>query len=282
MKQNVEYGCGIYRTEKEEFTFTLSDFENRDTFADCSLRKKEYEKSIFASLPFSNTVEAEAFGAEVIFQGKDQTPRIKNFICKTLDEILLLQTIYYQGGRIKEILLACGILKKKGQCVLYELSGPFTILSGLIDLGVVFRSVRKDRETFFKVYQKLEEESLVFIRLLLKEEIKVISFADPAVSEDVIGKKDAERIIKEFTYPFLKKMNEEVKKKALIVLCPKITRLLLDMKLAQCKEVPCEEGLTYAEGCKRMIGQAEFIGSMCIHNEKMQWKDQRIRTISLL
>ena len=282
MKRNVKYGCGRYGDGKEEFMFTRSDFKNKDTFEDCSLRKKEYEKSVFASLPFSNTVEAEAFGAEVIFQEKDPTPRIKNFICNTLDEILLLPPIDYQGGRIKEILLACGGLKEKGQCVLYELSGPFTILSGLIDLGIVFRSVRKDRETFLKVYQKLEEELLTFIGLLLKEGIKVLSFADPAVSEDVIGKKDAEKIIKEFTCPFLKRINEVVQKKALIVLCPKTSSLLLDMKLARCEEIPCEEKLTYAEGCKKMIGRAEFIGSMCIHHEKIQWKDKKIITISLL
>ena len=282
MIEGFSYMCENSNRKKEEFIFDPSDFENKDSFVDCSLRKKEYECSVFSMLPFSHTVEAEALGAKVILKGKKDTPKVKDPVCKTLEEILLLPPIDYQNGRIKEIILACRILKEKGECVLYELSGPFTILSSLIDLTIVFRAVRKDREKLLLVYKKLEEELLIFSRILIEEGAGAISYADPAVAAEIIGEKTAIEVMEQYTYPFLKTLSKEVNKRALLILCPKLSSLLFKMGKAKYEEILCEEKMTYGEACKKMIGRAEFAGMMCIHNEQVRLQNQTMKIMSLI
>ena len=66
--------------------------------------------------------------------GNDKTgPRAKEYICTKPEELLELPAIDFTTGRIHEVLLACKELRKQGQHVVLQVSGPFTILNVLID-----------------------------------------------------------------------------------------------------------------------------------------------------
>ena len=272
---NIIRRCG---DTENKIKYYPSDFENKDAFARCSLRMKENTGAAFCSLPFCNTVEAEALGAIVHFENEDETPRIREPLCKTLDQILQLPKIDYEEGRIREILCACKILDEKKECVMYELSGPLTILNGLTDLSIVLKAIRKKQEEMKRLYEKLEDELVRFVDHLICCNVQMISYADPIATKEILGQKMVKQIHTEFTVPFLKK----IKGDCTIVLCPKMAGDLIDAGLCHIEEIKFTEKLSYGEACRKMAGCSQIISFMCIHNEQKILEDQTIMRIRLI
>ena len=274
----IDRRCGY---SGQEFHYTPNDFKDRDGFADCSKRQKEAEGSMFCTLPFSNTVEAEAMGAEVNFQKENDTPRIPKFICSSLDEVLALPDIDYDSGRIGEILSACRLLKERGENVLYELSGPLTILNGLIDISIVLKAVRKQPDKMKEIYRKMEDELIKFAGCLVDAGVRFISYADPVGTKEILGQKTVKRVMEDFTSPFLKRLKEEVQGEFTVILCPKAGGDLVDAGMAVIEEIKTKKICSYAEACIEVENRADIICHMCIHKEKMILKDQKINILRL-
>lgn len=237
-----------------------------DTMASLSKALKEHDKAAFCELPFCHTVEAEAMGGIVNYGNEVTGPRAKEYICTTPEELLELSEIDFTKGRIHEVLLACKALRDQGEHVVLQVSGPFTILNVLIDAKYVFKSMRKKPELMKEVFWKLGTEILKFIEEAKKYDVDLISYADSSGGLNILGPKMAEQVVEDFTYEFLKKVEELADDKTLILLCPKTTFALLGTGKAQFKDLQLSEPMAYGEGCIEMIGKAKFVGQMCIKN----------------
>ena len=68
---------------------------------------------------------------------------------------------------------------------------------------------------------------LKYIEEALKRGVTMISYADSSGGVNILGPKMAEQVVEDFTYEYLKKMQDLVQDKALVLLCPKTTFALL-------------------------------------------------------
>ncbi|MEG1505799.1 MAG: uroporphyrinogen decarboxylase family protein, partial [Lachnospiraceae bacterium] len=235
-----------------------------DTMVTLSKALRNHDGAAFCELPFCHTVEAEALGGIINF-GNDKTgPRAKEYICTSVEEVLELPEIDFEKGRIHQVLLACQELRRQGEHVVLQVSGPFTILNVLIDAKYVFKGMRKKSEVMKKVFWKLGNEILRFMEEAKKYEVNLISYADSSGGLNILGPKMLEQVVSDFTYDFLKKVEVVTKDQILVLLCPKTTFALLGTEKAEFLDRKLSGSMSYGEGCIEMIGKAKFAGHMCV------------------
>ena len=204
-----------------------------DTMAELSKLLKKHDGAPFCELPFCHTVEAEAMGGVINYGNEKVGPRAGKYICSTVEEILELPQINFEEGRIHEVLLACRELFEEGEQVILDVSGPFTILNVLIDAKYVFKGMRKMPELMKKIYWKLGDEILRFMKEAERFGVTMISYADSSGGLNILGPKMAGKVVEDFTYDFLKKLEDELKPETLVILCPKTTFALLGANSAR-------------------------------------------------
>lgn len=267
-------------TKKLSLSFPDAYF-HWDTMADIALALKETDGASFCELPFCHTVEAEAMGGIVNYGNEKIGPRAKEYICTKPEELLELKEMDFSQGRIHEVLLACQHLRQSGENVVLEVAGPFTILNVLIDAKYVFKGWRKQPEVMKEVFWKIGNQLLNYVKEAFRYGVNMISYADSSGSLNILGPKMAEQVVEEFTYEFLKKMEEIVSDDAIVLLCPKTTFALLGTDKCEFVDVKLPEPMRYGEACISMIGKEKFLGQMCIKNINYTLKSGIIKSVKL-
>lgn len=257
-------------------------YKNWDSMVQLAIELKKHDKATFCELPFCHTVEGEAMGGSINYGDEKIGPRAKDYICTTAEEILALLEIDYSKGRISEVLKACKYLRQKGENVVLYISGPFTILNVLIDPRHVFKIFRKKPEVMKDIFDKFQKEILRFVEEAQKVGVNMISYGDSTGGLNILGPKLSEEVVKNFTYPLLKRIEEILNDETIVLLCPKTTFALLGTDRAVWKDINLGVPIKYSDGCIKVIGQTKFVGQMCIKNKEFQLKNGIIKTIDLL
>lgn len=252
-----------------------------DSMVQLALALKQHDGACFCELPFCHTLEAEAMGGHIQYGDAQFGPRAKDYVCTSLSDVLSLPDIDFSKGRIRETLTACEKLSKQGEHVVFELSGPFTVLNVLLDARIVFKGLRKEPETMAQVFEKLSRELIRFAGEAKKAGATFLSVADSAGGVNILGPKLAEKVVQEVTYPTLQALAPLADENTLLLLCPKTTFALLGTNLAHWQDHPLEEPLPYGEACLKMVGQATFAGQMCIKNTHFCLKDKQFKEVVL-
>ena len=110
----------------------------------------------------------------------------------------------------------------------------------------------------------------------------MISYADSSGGVNILGPKMMEAVTVNFTYPFLKKVEQLADDKTMILLCPKTTLALIGTEKAKFLDHQLEEPIGYAQACIHMIGKAHFAGQMCIKNVGYQLNHGIFKEVKLL
>ena len=188
--------AGIREEVTRNLNLTFPDaYLHWDTMAAISLALKETDGAGFCELPFCHTVEAEAMGGIVNFGNEKIGPRAKEYIYTKPEELLDLKEMDFSQGRLHEVLLACQHLRQKGENVVLEIAGPFTILNVLIDIRYVFKAMRKQPELMKQVFWKIGDQLLRFIKEAQKYGVNMISYADSSGAVSIIGPAMAEQVV---------------------------------------------------------------------------------------
>lgn len=266
-KCTYDNSAGISGEVTKDLDLTFPDaYKHCDTMVTLAEALKKTDGAPFCELPFCHTVEAEAMGG-IVNYGNDKTgPRAKEYICTKPEELLELQSMDFSSGRIHELLLACQKLRQKGENVVLEVAGPFTVLNVLIDAKYVFKGMRKQPELMKEVFWKIGRELLKYIEEAQKYGVNMISYADSSGGVNILGPKMAEQVVEDFTYDFLKEVEKLVGDDMVVMLCPKTTFALLGTDRAEFVDVKLPEPMRYGEACAWMIGKTKFLGQMCIKN----------------
>lgn len=289
MSKIIDFNCtygnslGIKKevTEKTNLKFPEA-YKSWDSMVILSEELKKHDNATFCELPFCHTVEGEAMGGIINFGDENIGPRVKDYICTTAKEILALPEIDYSKGRMSETLKACKYLREKGENVVLYISGPFTIMNCLIDPRHIFKSFRKDPELMKEVLDKFQNEILHFIEEAQKAGVNMISYADSSGGLNILGPKFAEQVVEMFTYPLFKRIEKMLNDETILLLCPKTTFSLLGTDKAVWKDIKLEAPIKYSDASVKVIGQAKFVGQMCVKNKQFQLENGVIKTISLL
>lgn len=281
-KCTYDNSAGISEEVTKKLDLTFPDaYKHRETMVALAEALKETDQASFCELPFCHTVEAEAMGGIVNYGNEKTGPRAKEYICTKPEELLELQSIDFSQGRIHELLLACQDLRQKGENVVLEIAGPFTVLNVLIDAKYVFKGWRKQPEIMKEVFWKIGKELLKYIEEAQKYGVNMISYADSSGGVNILGPKMAEQVVEEFTYEFLKKVEEIVGDDAVVLLCPKTTFSLLGTEKAEFVDVKLPEPMRYGEACAWMVGKTKFLGQMCMKNINYTLENGIIKCVQL-
>ena len=267
-------------TAKLDLTFPDA-YLHWDTMAEIALALKETDGASFCELPFCHTVEAEAMGGIVNYGNEVTGPRAKEYICTKPEELLALKSMDFSQGRIHEVLLACQHLRQKGENVVLEVAGPFTILNVLIDAKYVFKGWRKQPEVMKEVFWKIGNQLLDYIKEAQNYGVNMISYADSSGGLNILGPKMAEQVVEDFTYEFLKKVEEIINDDAVVLLCPKTTFALLGTDRCELIDSVLPEPMRYGEACVWMIGKTKFLGQMCVKNINYTLENSIIKCVEL-
>ncbi|MDY6065654.1 MAG: uroporphyrinogen decarboxylase family protein [Finegoldia sp.] len=255
-------------------------YREAESMARLSKIRKEATGSHYARLPFSTCLESEAMGGKVNYSDQKHGVRAGDPIVEKIGDILDLPDLDFTKGTLKEALDAGRILKEDSQRLIYDISGPITILIGLIDSKEIFVAMRKDKETLGKVYDKLKRNLLSYIEELLNIGVDVISFADPATGVNILGEKMFIAYIDNFLVDFLPDAQKIIADRAVFHLCPKLSYGLIDSKRADFVPIDVDKNLTYGHALLSDEVKGKIVGQACLKDEGHHIKG-KIKTIKL-
>lgn len=222
---------------------------------------RRHTGAAFCVLPFCHTLEAEAYGAEINLGDGLTGPRAGNITKPIQPEDL---SFHWENPRLNETLQAIELLKAQGENVLFQVSGPLTILNSLLPQEKLFRMLLKEPEKAMELFHKIGEDSLKLMKCAEKAGADILSFADPMGGVNIVGPKIAERIAVNFTADFLKKSSKTLDRETMILLCPKTALALLGSEQAEWKEHQLEKEMSYGEAALQMKGKIRFGGQCCV------------------
>lgn len=282
--------AGIREEVTERTNLAFPDaYKHAEMMAELSEVLKNYDQTPFCELPFCHTVEAEAMGGIINYGNEKTGPRAKEYLCTDIEEILELPEINFEKGRIYEVLKACRLLHQRGEHIVFEVSGPLTILNVLIDPRYVFKGMRKKPDLMKQIFAKLGKDILAYMKLAKEYGADFISFADSSGGVNILGPKMAEQMVDLFTYDFIKQAEKLADEDTMILLCPKTTFALLGTGKAELidrqmnEDISREESaLSYAEACIRMKGKVHLAGQMCIKNTDYRITNGILKEVYLL
>lgn len=234
----------------------------------CTYNNEEVQRdtSFYYQLPGSNTLEAEALGADIKMCDGEITSRVNSYVYSSLEELLKLPEIDYQKSHMAELLNQCKELRTQGKNVMLNVSGPLTILSSLIDSKYVFKAMKRNPELLLQILEKLRMELVRFVEQAISCDVNMLSFADPVGGVSILGPKYTKFMVDSFTVPFLKEVWQIVEGKAQIFLCPKTSFALYGTENADWRDVAIPEPKKYVEAAFSVKEKAPIVGQMCVKN----------------
>ena len=242
--------------------------KSTDNMVKVSKAIKEYNGSVYNTVPFCHTVEAEAFGSTIILDGVVGN-RVGEYAIKDIDSIFKISKMDLDKGRIKQVLKSISELKKQGEKVRLDITGPISIATSIMDTQLFYKAVRKDREKIDELLKLIEDSLVEYMKEGLKQGVDIISFADPTGTIDIVGPKLYKDISGQSTYNILKRMEDELGQ-SIIHLCGKTSTSLEAIGLLETERIQMS-GLNYEDIIEKISKERKdikFIGHWCLKLKK--------------
>lgn len=234
-----------------------------------------------AMLPFCCTLEAEALGANINLGNAEIGPRPGEPAYRSLEEFLETEReLDLNSGRLAAVIKGCQIIASGGHKVSVEISGPLSVLSGLMDLSRVIKAWRKDEHLMAAAYDRLGRQIIRYALALKEAGATIISYADPIAAPKIIGPKYSKALAESFLARFLNQLKEELEGTP-VHLCPNTARLLTDCELGQWSRISLRPDINYQEACLELIGKVDFFGQTCLKRLKYTLSDGFINEFKL-
>jgi uroporphyrinogen-III decarboxylase len=162
-------------------------YNDAGSMAEIAAAIKNDTGSSICFLPFCHTVEAQALGGIINLSEGKFGPRAAAYAYNSVEELLRLPDFDFNRGRLKEVLMACQMLKSREEKVVLEVSGFFTILNSLIDVTEIFKACRKNARVVGEIFNFLAKNLFRFIEAAKKAGVNIVSYADPAGSVNILS-----------------------------------------------------------------------------------------------
>lgn len=225
---------------------------------------KEYKEYSYCRLPFCGTVEAESFGSKVTLDHKLGN-RISEYAIDSIDSVDELRAMNLTSGRIAQMLKAVSILKEQGEYVVFDVAGPTTIGTSIMNNLLFFKGARKNKLN--QLLELIEDSTVDYILEGVKRGVDIFSYADPAGGIDIVGPKVYKDVTGQSTYNMLKKLEGKLGSAA-IHLCGKTSTSLQSAGFLESENISVD-----GDGYFDMIENAkkegvDLIGHWCLKLNK--------------
>lgn len=253
----------------EQGGFNFPDVHNNSQeMARLALAIKHNKQNSICMLPFCLTVEAEALGARVNLGNASSGPRISLYSYASIGELKDLKTINFDRGRIKAVLDAVENLSKSGEFVALNVSGPFTVMTSLIDPMAFYKAINKNPEAINDVLRIIEENILGYINEAIKRGAQIISYADAVGTADIVGPRIYTKFSGEASLSLLKKIqNKTALDDFLVHICGKTSVSLEKHGYVKSFPIHLNPNKTYGESMIELLQNSDttrFIGHYCM------------------
>ncbi len=283
-----DYKCEYGRyTDLEDFdlsnkgiVFPEAYVESDEIIKLAKVIKEENARS-FHIQPFCHTLEGEALGGDIKLGSSRIGPRAGGYIYSSLEDLISIPDYNYKSGRLSQTLIAASRLAEEEKLI-FNISGPMTVLSLLLEAQVLYKGFRKQPELMIEILSILKERTLSLITELKSIGIRYISYADPVGGLSILGPKLFSEVMVHYTYPLLKQAGELIDDDMVMILCPKISLGLLDLGMAKWHDIAFKKDMTYQEACFEVVGKAKFVGQTCINHEGPILRQGMMKSIRLL
>lgn len=282
----MDYQCKVYETENflneaikiHGLTLPQAHFD-KESVIKITKEISNLKKDKICVLPFCHTIEAENLGGIINYGNEEFGPRVASYRFSSLGDLLNELdnsfTLDFSTKRLGIMMEAIGDLKKENIKVMYEVTGPITLLSSLIDLTSVFKSYRKDKDSFIKVLELIRYETLKMMKELTNLGVDIISYADSVASYNILGPALTKFISENFTMPLIKEVKEINKKNVenglkqiTLHICPKTTYPLVNYEYIDLVEIKLNEKneiKTYIDVILQNENEGHIFGDRCIN-----------------
>jgi len=178
-------------------------------------------------VPYCQTVEAEAYGAEVHGGGKEHIPSIgKNPY--TLDEVPEIPKDFLKLGRVPKVIEAVKLLKAElgeSKAVMGSIVGPFSVVASLIGIGQLLRASLRKPEKLKPFLEAAEQTAEQYAAALVEAGADIIVIEDMMASLDMISPKTYCQLAQ----PYEKKLIEAIKVPVIVHICGKLDLVMEDI-----------------------------------------------------
>lgn len=164
---------------------------NSEKIVQVALAVKKHCNKEFVQLPFCNTLESEALGALVDYGDLKTNSRIKNCIYENSEDLKKqFQNLNckFITDRMNAMMESIKVLKKMGESVIFNITGPITILSSLIELKTILKLKRKDEETLSICINSIFEFLKYYVSIIENSGADLISYGDPVGNLEILGR----------------------------------------------------------------------------------------------
>ncbi|WP_333861018.1 uroporphyrinogen decarboxylase family protein [Clostridium sp.] len=254
----------------------------KEYMAVVSEKIKEFDKKCICHVPFSVTVEAEAFGAGVRLDEYSNGILIDGFKYSKIEELSELYEFDLDKGRIKEVLDCIEILNKRGNIVALNIEAPFTILTLLIDNLTIYRGLIRQSDIIYNALLTIQNSIRKYIIRSLEKGARIISYADPSGDINIIGPEIYKKFSGYMSYGLIKSLEDYIDN-SIIHLCAR-TSLPFE-KSGFCRSTPVEikKDITYGEAICSVLDEKNIkvLGHNCINCSNEIVKDSIIWRLDL-
>jgi uroporphyrinogen-III decarboxylase len=179
----------------------------------------------FCILPLCQTTESAAMGADIIPANRAVGPHPGKYVLSGIEE--LKEVILAAHPSIRCLLTAISMLKNECESVVYEICGPVSIMSCMMDLSVLFRQWMKEPDLALMVLDRIKTMLLDLLSEVCKAGAECIAYADPAANIEILGPKHGIWLVEHFTKPFLcDSMRICAEHQVSLLLCPSVAEVL--------------------------------------------------------
>ena len=272
MEQTINFKCTGENLEQIPEDVAISKglsfpkaHSNKQDMSLLSDEIRKHKKDTLCRLPFCVTVEAEAMGARINLGNDRIGPIVESYLCNTLEELNSLKEINLDNGRIREVLGSVEILSRQRKNVALSVEGPFTIASSLIDPTVLFKGIRKNKGVIQEFMSIIEDSIVKYILKGIESGAKIISYADPVGSMDIVGPKVYKEISGPVSLNILKRVEKHLDG-TIVHVCGKTSTALEKLGLVEASPVTVEAHINYGEALSTLLSNnnIKFLGHMCI------------------
>ncbi len=273
MKELKDFSCpfGSHSTIPREL---LSDesldftrvFTERDEIAKLAIKLQEMHQSGFATLPSCCTLEIEAYGGTIEIPADVVGPKLSSFTYTKEEDIERIIHATDFTARQKENFAAIRLLHEQGKKVCFNITGPLTVLNGLMELGLVFRIMRKQNKKLEIFFQNHIISLMKIVEEAKKQGADIISYGDPVCAISIVGPIVYQEIMESFVVPFLSEWNIA---NLPLHLCPKTSLGLVEAGYVKAVSYQFTGDLTYSETLLLANnGDVKIFGQRCLNSDK--------------
>ena len=259
-------------------------FFDAEAMAKAALALSRRDHDPLCRLPFSVSVEAEQYGAELSLNEDTRLPAVKNFPYQRLSELPELAPFDFSKGQIAAVMGAIRWLKHHGETVLLELEGVFSVLSLLVSSKEVYKGIYRSPEEITRAGNMLAERIAEYAGEAVRAGADILSYSDATISFELVSPEVYRNICGEVTVDAIRRIRNAAPS-VLLQLCSATSVGLERAGRASAEEVPVAPGLVYGEALKLVAlnrKDCRLVGHGCQVRSPLKMREPYLYKIKLI